>query len=111
MIYLYAVVEPGAEAPDAPGLDDQPLDVVGAGEVAALISTHEQRSFDPDPDALWRHDSVVEHAMASGPVLPARFSSTFADADALTEALQRDQAELRQALDDVRGCVELAVRV
>jgi Gas vesicle synthesis protein GvpL/GvpF len=111
VIYLYAVVEPGAEAPSAPGLDDQPLEVIEAGEVAALVSAHEWRSFDPDPDTLWRHDRVVEQAMAAGPVLPARFGSTFVDAPGVADALGRNPAELRRALDGVRGCVELAVRV
>ena len=111
MIYLYAVLELGAKAPDGPGLDEQPLEVVEAGEVAALISRHERPTFEPDPDALWRHDRVVEDAMTNGPVLPARFASTFVDAEALADALARNQAELRRELNDVRGCVELAVRV
>jgi Gas vesicle synthesis protein GvpL/GvpF len=111
VIYLYGVLEPGAEAPDEPGLDDRPLEVVEAGGVSALVSRHERSEFEPDPEAAWRHDRVVERAMQDGPVLPARFASTFADADALLDALRRQQAELRGALESVRGCVELAVRV
>jgi hypothetical protein len=111
MIYLYAVTEPGVPAPDAPGLDDQPLEVVGGGQVAALVSRHERGAFEPDPDTLWRHDQVVERAMDNGTVLPARFASTFADIAALTDTLEREEADLRRALDGVRGCVELAVRV
>ncbi len=111
MIYLYAVTEPGSPAPDGPGLDDQPLEVLEGGQVAALVSRHGHGAFEPDPQTLWHHDQVVERAMENGAVLPARFASTFADTAALTEALGRDEAELRRALDGVRGCVELAVRV
>ncbi len=111
MIYLYAITEPDIPAPDGNGLDDQPLEVLDGGQVAALISRHDGRTFEPDPETLWRHDEIVERAMSNGTVLPARFASTFADTDALLEALAREEAELRRALDEVRGCVELAVRV
>jgi Gas vesicle synthesis protein GvpL/GvpF len=111
MIYLYAITEPSTPAPAGPGLDDQPLEVLRAGELAALVSRHDRGGFEPDPENLWCHDRVVERAMRDGAVLPARFASTFPDAEALTDALRRDQAELRAAMDGVRGCVELAVRV
>jgi hypothetical protein len=111
VIYLYAITEPSAPAPAGPGLDDQPLELVRAGELAALVSRHDRSAFEPEPDTLWSHDRVVERAMGEGAVLPARFASTFPDAEALTDALRRDETELRRALDGVRGCVELAVRV
>lgn len=111
MIYLYGVIEPGASAPETTGLDGQPLEVVPAGQVAGLTSRHEGSAFTPAPEALWAHDRVLEAAMGCGPVLPARFASTFPDPGGLVESLQREGADLRRRLDDVRGCVELAVRL
>lgn len=111
MIYLYAITEPHAALPEAPGLEDRPLRLVRAHEVAGLYSEHERAAFEPDAATLWRHDEVVEAAMADGAVLPARFGTTFADPSALSDVLERDQPQLRRALDRVRGCVELAVRV
>ncbi len=49
--------------------------------------------------------------MSGGPVLPARFASTFPDPGALALALGREEADLRRQLEEVRGCVELAVRL
>jgi hypothetical protein len=111
VIYLYAITEPDAALPGAPGLEDRPLSLLGADDVAGLYSEHERAAFEPDVGALWRHDQVVEAAMTGGPVLPARFGTTFADPSALSDVLERDQRQLRRALDRVRGCVELAVRV
>jgi hypothetical protein len=111
VIYLYAITESGGEAPDCPGLGDAPLGLLHAGEVAGLYSRHEAGDFAPEPDALWRHDQVVEAAMSRGAVLPARFGTTFTDTSALATALERGQAALRRQLERVRGCVELAVRV
>lgn len=111
MIYLYAITEPDAAAPDARGLDDQPLSLLATNSVAGLYSRHEGDGFEPAAEALWRHDQVVEAAMAAGPVLPARFGTTFPDAPALSKALERHERRLHRQLDRVRGCVELAVRV
>lgn len=110
MIYLYAIVEPTASPPDCPGLDDKPLQLL-RGAATALYSEHSRLECRPEPDALWRHELVVERAMASGAVLPARFGTTFADTGALTDALAGAASKLPPQLDRVRGCVELAVRL
>jgi hypothetical protein len=76
-----------------------------------LYSIHATAAFEPEPAAIWRHDSVVEAAMREGAVLPTRFGTTFSDLPGLVDALERDQDRLSRRLEDVRGCVELAVRV
>jgi hypothetical protein len=111
VIYLYGITEPEVQLPDCAGLDDEPLGLVTAGRVAGLYSEHARSQFDPEPAALWRHDQVVEAAMSRGTVLPARFGTTFEGTDALCAALEREVERLKQALEDVRGCVELAVRI
>lgn len=111
MIYLYAIVEATAAVPACPGLDDASLRLVRSSEVAGLYSAHEQLELRPQPAALWRHEQVVEAAMQTGPTLPVRFGTTFADDDALRSALERDAAPLQRQLGRVQGCVELAVRV
>jgi hypothetical protein len=111
MIYLYAIVETGARPPACSGIDDEPLEVVLLGGVAALCSTHPQRPLSPEPELIWRHDLVLERAMAGGPVLPVRFGTTFADATALQAALAGKETGFRAQLGELRGYVELAVRV
>lgn len=111
MIYLYAVTEPDAGAPQLEGLDDRPLRSIAHLDVAGLCSEHPPRSFRPDTEAICRHEDVVEAAMRLGPVLPARFGTTFAGTAGLLDALGGEQAGLRRRLERVRGCVELAVRV
>jgi Gas vesicle synthesis protein GvpL/GvpF len=110
VIYLYAIVEPTATVPDCAGLDDAPLQLLH-GAASALYSEHSRLECRPDPDALWRHELVVERAMGAGAVLPARFGTTFVDAEALAGALSRAASRLGPQLDRVRGCVELAVRL
>jgi Gas vesicle synthesis protein GvpL/GvpF len=111
VIYLYGIAETGARSPDVAGLEDEPVSVLDAGPVAGLVSRHERAAVDPEPEALWSHDRVLENAMEHGPVLPARFGSTFADTDALIALLEREGPRLSGQLERVRGCVELAVRL
>lgn len=111
MIYLYAITTAGAVAPDCRGLDDAPLVVARSSEVAGLYTAHERLECRPQPDALWRHEQVIEAAMEAGPALPARFGTTFEDEAALRAALEHDAPRLAEQLERLQGCVELAVRV
>jgi len=111
VIYLYAIAPVGGRAPDCPGLEDRPLMLLGPARVAGLCSEHERLSFPISPPALWRHDRVVQAAMGEGPVLPARFGTSFRDTDALCAALEPAQERLLRQMERVRGCIELAVRV
>lgn len=111
MIYLYAITEPDASAPACRGLDDAPLEFVAVAEVAGLYSSHEWIEPRPQPESLWRHEEVVEAALGGGAALPARFGTTFADARSLAAALEPHAQTLREQLERLRGCVELAVRV
>jgi Gas vesicle synthesis protein GvpL/GvpF len=111
VIYLYALTEPGAEFSDRRGLDDQPLSMLELGGVCAAYSEHDRLDLAPTSDALWQHDQVVEHLMASASTLPVRFGTTFADLDGLLAATTPKLAAVRERLEQVRGCVELAVRV
>ena len=111
MIYLYAITRPGPVVPECQGLDDAPLAVARSSVVAGLYSSHERLECRPQPEALWRHEQVIEAAMDAGPALPARFGTTFADEHALHAALEREAARLAEQLGRLQGCVELAVRV
>jgi hypothetical protein len=99
MPYVYAVTEAGADAPPST------LYAVRHGALAALVAEHE--APEPTPEALRRHEAVVEGLMARGPVLPMRFGSTTDDVEGWLAA---HEGELPAALERVRGAVELGVR-
>src|SRR5205085_168678 len=111
VIYLYAVAEALASAPEGPGLEDTPLELLEAGGLTAVHSAHASLELSPEPDALWRHERVVEEVMRLATVLPARFGTTFPDTESLAAALSGQGPRLLEQLERVRGCVELAVRV
>jgi hypothetical protein len=99
MPYVYAVTEAGAPTPPPE------LYAVRHGALAAIVAAHE--APEPTPEALRRHEAVVEGLMGERSLLPMRFGSTSGDVAAM---LVERHDELLAALERVRGAVEVGVR-
>jgi hypothetical protein len=104
VIELFAIAEyPG---PPLPAL--APLRAVRAGSLAAICAPAEDRKV--SPEALWRHEEVVEALMEDRDLLPVRYGTLVDDDAAAIRAVDARRDELTAALDRVRGAVELSVR-
>ena len=112
MIYLYAIAEELDGLPDVRGVDDAPLARQTVEGLDLVVSEHEGTAVDATEGAVLAHARVVEALVErSAALLPARFGRGFRDDEALREAIEGRAASLREALAQVRGCVELGVRV
>lgn len=113
MIYAYVICEPATAAASSRrlGLGGARLRTLKRDGVAAVYSRH--RSLNPRPTAefIMAHERVVEAIMAGGAVLPLRFGTQLQDENRLAAVLAERRDNLLDALDRVRGQVELAVRV
>ena len=112
MIYLYAVAEALDGLPELRGIEDAALGRRTVDGLDLVVSEHEGTALDAREEAVLAHARVVEALIGrSAALLPARFGRGFRDEGALAEAI-RDRAEsLHEALAQVRGRVELGVRV
>jgi glycosyltransferase involved in cell wall biosynthesis len=112
VLYVYALVDAdgGSPLPAETGHGGAPLCVVARGRVAAICSRHEHIDLAVEAEHLWRHERVAEALMDEHAVLPVRFGTTVADDDALGAMLDERQAEFADALDRVRGRVEMTVK-
>lgn len=110
MLYVYGLIENRA-VPAAPGMCGVPTTVLECGELAAVVSEHEELDLAPTESSLWEHESVLEALMEEGPVLPVRFGVTFANPEAVRRELRSRHDALVGALERVRGRVEVGVRV
>ncbi len=109
MIYVYAIGD-GVSRARVVGLDGRAVERVTEGRLTAFVTRDMERPPEPTPATLGAHDEVVMSLMVDGAVLPMRFGTVLRD-DADIRAVVRDRAdELVQALDRVRGRVELGVR-
>jgi hypothetical protein len=111
VIWVYAVCErTELGLPPIRGLAEAPLEAIAAGRLLAVASRHERPPEEPALDALWVHERVIEALMADRAVLPMRFGTRLGDVGGVKAALTEREEPLLEALDRVRGRVELAVR-
>jgi hypothetical protein len=108
VLYVYAITD-SLEAPSASGLHGAPLRRIESGRLAGLVSEH-PTTPEPDEEVLWAHEQVVEDLMSSATILPLRFGSCVERAADLIAMLAERREEFVDALDRVRGAVELSVR-
>ena len=112
MIYLYAITDrPEAHVPAVSGLEDTPLLRVPYKDIAGVASPLGAAQVPPEEANVWVHEAVVEALMADPTVLPVRFGTIFADETTLHVVLARHYADLVADLGQVRGRVELGLRV
>jgi hypothetical protein len=94
--------------------EEQPLDeglrLVRCGEVSAVIS--ESEAVRVTPEALAAHDAVVRRlADRFEALLPVRFGERVKDEAALAKLLGPRVPRLSEALERVRGCAQMTLRV
>jgi hypothetical protein len=112
VIYLYAIAEELDGLPDVRGVGGTPLARRSVEDLDLVVSEHDGAELDASEEAVLAHARVVEALVErSAALLPARFGRGFRDEDALREAIEGRAASLREALAQVRGCVEVGVRV
>jgi hypothetical protein len=108
VIHVYGITDPGGPAPAVRGIDDRAVRRLDGAGAAAVVTEHEQAPA-PEAEVLLRHAQVVEQLAAIGPVLPARFGTGAADEADVLDRLA--DPSLPDALERVRGRIEIAVRI
>jgi hypothetical protein len=105
VIELYAVTD----HPTPPLPDVAPLQLAPSRDLAAVYAPAGDGKV--SAEALWRHEEVVEALMRDRDLLPVRFGTRLPDEAAAARVVADRRDALAEALQRVRGAVELAVRV
>jgi hypothetical protein len=96
---------PEQSLPEGEGLEQ----VSQAGIAGVFTRAHERAGA--GAEELWRHEQLVERLMEDRAVLPLRYGTTLREESELERVLEERADEFRGLLDQVRGRVELALRV
>lgn len=102
-LWMYGVVPGGLASPDEVGVDGEPIEVVRAGDVAAVVSW---MNLDRPPGRkaeLLAYHGVLDVLARSGPVAPVRFGTVMADREAVVEFLEVQEGELGEVLALLEG--------
>jgi hypothetical protein len=111
MFYMYAVVEglPPAWRPPPAVVTGASVDSRRLGSYLLLGSTLDAVPA-PNPKTLALHHDVVASTLDATAVLPFRYGTVVADADA-DPWLEAHRAAVDVAVAQVRGCVEMSVKL
>ena len=110
--YVYGVVAAGARwRPSEEGVDDQPVELVERGELAALVSDAPRVPVKANRRNLMAHSRVLQSVIGERCVLPMRFGVVMPDRDAVVEELLGENSDwLTSQLRVFETYVELDVR-
>lgn len=110
-LHLYCITPAGCEPdPALLGVDDQPVRVLDAGDIAVWVSPA------PAPpraslEAVQRHHAVVEAAMRAVTPVPLRFGQWLDGEAAVRERAAAHAGDWRRLLDEVSGTAEYGIHV
>ena len=110
--YVYGVIAAGAAwRPPDEGIDDQPVELVERGQLAALVSDAPRVPVKANRRNLMAHSRVLQSAIGERCVLPMRFGMVMPDRDAVAEELlEQHRGWLSEQLRVFETYVELDVR-
>ena len=112
MLHLYALADHPARLPALGGIGKSPLASAEVGGIDAIFSELALAPTEATEETILAHAQVVEELAAlNEAVLPARLARPYESEAALVDAIRGRTPQLRDALEHVRGCVEMGVRV
>lgn len=112
MIHAYAVVDGATVDAAVEGIDRSPVEIVAVGDLGVAVTRHASSSVPASTDAILAHARVCDVLLQCGcTVLPVRFGARYADDVSLRETVNDRAGAFHEALQHVRGRVEIGVRV
>jgi hypothetical protein len=110
-LHLYAVVEalPSWWRPPTEGVGGRPV-LAWQVEPLAVVASPVMGGQAPTPAALAQHHDVIASLLDARSVLPLPFAAPLPEAG-LGSWLQAHQVAIRDGLEEVRGAVEMTVRL
>lgn len=113
MIHVYAFADGLRGLPEIRGLDGAPLETVSIDDVCTVFSRRMHAgSAEALRDEALEHGAVVDALLrTSEAVVPVRFGEPIADTEALRSSVHARAKSIRRSFDQVRGCVEIGLRV
>ena len=124
VLWVYCVTRAGmATAPEGAGVAGGRVELVAAGELAALVGRVPLAEFGEEPlrrnlnDLPWleqvarAHEDVLERTLPVATIAPLRLCTIYDDADRVRGMLERGRARFLEALDALEGHQEWGVKV
>lgn len=110
--YVYALSQnAGGRTYDIYGIDEQVVCAISQGSVSALVSDCSRQKIRPERAHLMAHKEVLRKLMLESTVLPMAFGTIADNLKAVRRMLTRGEETLLEKLKQVKGKVEMGLRV
>jgi hypothetical protein len=110
-LYVYCVLpDASPTSPEVTGIQNQLVQIIDIESLGVMSSPFSGSKLLPTKDNLLMHERVVESCMDRVTPLPFRFGAVVHE-EKLRDFIRTNLAILKQDLEDVRGCVEMGVKV
>lgn len=110
-LYLYCFTEASVTLPELAGIGETSVPrMVTWGEVSAVVSDNAESRYRVSRKNINAHNHVVEACRVLASTVPVRFGTLAPSEEALLGILQKQQDELMDVLDNLRGMAEYALR-
>lgn len=111
-LYLYAVIDEQPALPLGAGLAREPLRLVRCGDLLVVVGEGGPSVPRVSPGNLAAQDAVVRRLSGfATAILPIRFGERARDEEELCKLLEPRSSDLVAALETVRGCGQMTLRV
>ena len=114
--YVYCVI-PWERGPSGLSFGDLGIESSGevyaipCGDIAAVVSNAPFKEYVLTEENVRTHNQVITLVMEEYPVLPMAFGMAFKNEEVLKGVLEKVRGDLKKALKEVEGKVELGVKV
>ena len=110
--YVYALAQSaGSRTYDIYGIDEQAVYAISQGSVSAVVSDCSRQKIRPERAHLMAHKEVLRKLMLESTVLPMAFGTIADNLKAVRRMLTRSEETLLEKLKQVKGKVEMGLRV
>ncbi len=109
-LYLYALIRADAALPAGlRGMDEQPLQLVRFGSLAAVVSPLSQPRIRPQRANLLRHHALLAEMLRQQALLPFAFGTIAAGHQALVRMLALHADQFESEFERIGSCVEMSI--
>ncbi len=108
-LLLYAIADGKSERGDVLGLHGEPLSSIQGHGLAMIVGERDPGTATATERDLREYERVLERLMHRRTILPARFGTELAGAEAALRILDLRHEEFTRTLAHVRGAVELVI--
>lgn len=110
-VHVYGIIDSRAICGPVPaGHEADAATAVPFEDMAAIVSQADDAAIEPSLNHVWHHEKVLGALMERHAVLPMRFG-TICPTEEVSALLRQRSDALRAGLRQVRGKVEMAVRI